>query len=303
MQIAETPLPQHRSLRILAAAAVICAVFLWGSSFAATKFALGYYPPLAVVAARMAIASILVLPLLGTVKKPDYRKGDWRWLALLALLQPCLYFYLETNALVYTTSSQAGMISALVPLLVVLGARLFLSEYLSGHMLAGVALSITGVIIMTVAGGSQDGAANPLLGNTLEFAAMCCAAGYMLTLKKLSARFHAFHLTGFQFITGAVVFAPFLFTLTADTGEAFALKPLGSLVFLGVFVTFAAFMFFNYAISKLPAGRVSVMVNLIPAVAVMMGWLVMDETLNPVQWAAIAIIMAGVAISQRNRSS
>jgi drug/metabolite transporter (DMT)-like permease len=44
-----------------------------------------------------------------------YQKGDWRWLALMGALEPCLYFRLEVNALRYTSAGQAGMVCALLP--------------------------------------------------------------------------------------------------------------------------------------------------------------------------------------------
>ena len=121
------------------------AVLLWGTSFVAMKYALTGFSPLAVVFLRMALASALMAFFWGRVPRAGRAKGDLKWLALVSLLQPCLYFLLEGFAVQFTTSAQAGMISALVPLLVAAGAWAFLHEVLSPRMLLGLALSLCGV--------------------------------------------------------------------------------------------------------------------------------------------------------------
>lgn len=284
---------------LLPLVSVLSAVILWGSSFAAMKLAVGYYPPVIVVGVRMIIALILILPLVSRLPKPLYQKGDWKFLALMALLEPCLYFFLESYALVYTTSSQAGMIAAIVPLLVLVGARTFLGEHMTGFALFGVILSVLGVIILTLSGQPQPNAPDPLLGNVLEFAAMCCAAGFILTLKHLSRRYHPLQLTAVQFFLGSLFFLPGFFLFPVDLSLSSGVKPLMLLLYLGTFVTFGAFALYNYAVSKMPAGQVSAFINLIPVVALLLGWGVMKEQINSVQWMAIVLVMMGVLISQK----
>ena len=108
-------------------AGLAAAVILWGTSFVATKAALTGFGPLVVAALRMLLSSAVMLPLWSRIPAPDRRSGDWRWLAWIALLYPCLYYILEGNALRLTTAGQAGTVSALVPLLVAVGARVFMS--------------------------------------------------------------------------------------------------------------------------------------------------------------------------------
>jgi drug/metabolite transporter (DMT)-like permease len=289
----------HKS-ELLPLVGVLGAVLLWGSSFATMKFAVGHFPPVIVVGVRMIIAFVLILPLLPRLPRPRYQPGDWKFLVLMALLEPCLYFFLEAYALVYTTSSQAGMIAALVPLLVIVGARLFMAEQASAFAQVGIVISIIGVIMLTVSGDPQHGAVNPMLGNVLEFAAMCCAAGFILMLKYLSVRYHALHLTAIQFFLGSLFFLPGFFLFPVEIQTALALKPLISILYLGTFVTFGAFALYNYAVSKMSVGRVSAFINLIPVVALLLGWGVMNEQINAMQWGAVVLVMTGVLISQKN---
>jgi hypothetical protein len=106
------------------------AVLFWGTSFVAVKTALGSFTPMTVIWLRMVIATLAFAPFARRLPRPDYRPGDWKVLLLAAVCIPCLYYLFEGYAILYTTSSQAGVISAIVPLLVAAGAWIFLHERL-----------------------------------------------------------------------------------------------------------------------------------------------------------------------------
>ena len=93
--------------------ALLGAVLLWGTSYAATKTAITHFSPMLLIWLRMVMASLILLPFWRKLPKPDYRPGDAKWLLGLGLLQPCLYFLLEVQALHYSTSSQVGAVAAL----------------------------------------------------------------------------------------------------------------------------------------------------------------------------------------------
>jgi len=176
--------PPARLAPHLPAVGLTVAVILWGTSFVATKVALTGFGPLTVIGLRMVLASTLMLPFWSHVPAPTRRHGDARWLLLLVLLYPCLYFTLEANAVNLTTASQAGAVSAVVPLLVAVGARVFLGERLARWAVVGLAVSIGGVVVLSLGGPAAATAANPALGNALEFGAL---AGYAVTTLVVSS--------------------------------------------------------------------------------------------------------------------
>lgn len=281
------------------------AVLLWGTSFVAMKYALTGFSPLAVVFLRMALASALLALVWGRVPKAGRRRGDLKWLGLMCLLQPCLYFLLEGYAVTLTTSAQAGMISSLVPLLVAAGAWAFLREALTARMVWGIFLSLCGVVWLSLGGTAEHNAPNPALGNVLELLAMCCASGYMLVLKHLSSRFDSWHLTGLQVFAGALFFLPGALATEPDwlaaPASALAAVPLDAwlaVAYLGGVVTLAAFGLYHKAVACLSSAQAAASINLVPLVAVFAGWLLLGETLAPGQFAACALILAGVLLGQ-----
>lgn len=195
-----------RGIDRLATAALFLAATLWGGSFIAMKLSIGVYGPMVVLFARMALASFCFLLLVGRFKSERYLPGDWKPLLFMALCEPCLYFLCEAMALTYTSASQAGMVVAILPLMVAVAARFVLNEHLTARTWAGFGLAVVGVFWLTLFSVSSEHAPNPALGNFLEFLAMCCAVGYIITLKRLCARFSPLFLTAVQAFVGCVFF-------------------------------------------------------------------------------------------------
>lgn len=280
--------------------AVIClvvAMALWGSSFIALKLAFAELPPLWVIFGRMLLGSLVFLLAWRWRGRIEYRGGDWKYLLGLAACEPCLYFIFEALALQNTSASQAGMITALLPLLVAMGAFVFLRERITRTTLAGFLLAMVGAVWLSLAGSADEHAVNPLLGNFYEFLAMLCAMGYTLLLKHLSARYSAFILTAMQAFIGSLFFLP-LALLGAPLPDEITALGLESVVYLGVVVTVGAYGLYNYGVSQLPASQATGFINLIPVFTLIFAALLLGERLNFWQMLAAAVVFAGVLLSQ-----
>ena len=291
-------LPLSRG-NILPYVALMAAVLFWGGSFVATRVAVKALHPQAVMLCRMVIACLTMLPFAGRLIPENWDSGDLKLLIPMVMLQPCLYFFLESNALKLTTSSQAGVISAFVPLLVGLGAWMFLAEQITFKTVSGLVISLAGVSLLTLWGTESVPGENPLLGNSLEVLAMVCAAGNMIIVKQLSSRYNSWTLTGLQFLGGLLFFSPGIRHLMAVPGETFQPDLLIALGFLGLFASVGAFGLYNWAMSRVQASRASVFINLVPVVAVVLGWSILGESLTPGQMVGAFIVGVGVFISQR----
>jgi drug/metabolite transporter (DMT)-like permease len=280
--------------------AVIAAVVLWGGSFSTMRLALDALHPWSVMWLRMIIALICILPLYKTVNLSVYRRGEWKLLLPAVILQPCLYFWLESTALGLTTSAQAGVISASVPLLVAVGAWIVLKEPLTRQIVLGLTLSLAGVAVLTLGGQATQNAPSPLLGNSLEFLAMVCAAGNMVLIRLLGRRYSAWTLTVMQVATGCLFFSPGLVHLMAVPAEVFTVQLVTILVFLGAGVTLGAFSLYNWAITRMPAGTASAHINLIPVIAVGCGFAFLGETMTLIQIVAAGVVLFSVLMTQRS---
>ncbi|MBU0970152.1 MAG: DMT family transporter [Proteobacteria bacterium] len=288
-------------------AAVLTAVFLWGSSFSAMRIVLNDLTPMAAIFLRLFIASLCIIPFAGKLIRPilqknggkkNRKKGDWKLLGGMVLFQPCLYFAFESRALIYTTSSQAAIVSACLPLMAGVAAWIFLSEAINAKVIIGLVLSITGVILLTLFQNQSVTAPNPILGNLLELMAMVAACGYMILVKQLSSRYNTWTLTALQVMGGTLFFLPGVFPLLSADPAIWTLKLILLLLFLGPCVSLGAFGLYNYGIRTIAVSKASICINLIPVIAMLLGWLVLGETLNFKQGVAVGIVILGVVISQ-----
>ncbi|TIC82368.1 DMT family transporter [Crenobacter intestini] len=284
--------------------ALILAMLLWASSFIALKYVFAVFDPVAVLFARMLIATVCVLPLIRlTGARGHYRKGDWKWLLALGLAEPCLYFLFEAQALMLTSASQAAILTATLPMLVAVGAMLFLGERQSARMWAGMAVSMAGVVWLTAGAGESASAPNPVLGNLLQFLAMVCGAAYMLVAKRLSGRYSPLLLTCVQSVTGSLWFGAAMFTPWVEWPTVFPLWPSFWVVYLGAGITLGSYGLYTWAVCRVPVAQAAMFTNLIPVFAVLLAWAILGETLNAAQWFACVLVFAGVWLSQRQNEA
>ena len=170
-------------VRIWPHLALLLAMVFWSTSYVALRIALSALDPFTVMAGRMGVATLLFLPLWGGLLRDLRRKGQWRWLLLMAFAEPCCYFLLETRALCLTTASQAGMIISLLPLITAVVAWRLLGERVSLRGWIGFALAVAGVVWLSLQSAVDETATAPVLGNFFEGLAMVCAALYTVLVE------------------------------------------------------------------------------------------------------------------------
>jgi drug/metabolite transporter (DMT)-like permease len=288
-----TPMP--------ASLCLIIATFLWGSSYIALKHAINVYDPVLVIFLRMLTTLLISLCLWRYVIRFEFKPGDWKYLIGMSLAEPCFYYLFEGHALEYTSASQAGVIVSCLPIIVAILAFLILKEYISKAIVVGFTLCIGGSILLTLLSPSTEQAPNPLLGNFLELMAMVCAAFYTVSVKHLVARYSPLTLIAIQGFSGSLFFAPFLFFIELPSENQHDLSALLSILYLGSCVTLGGYGMYNYAISKVSVLTAAAYSNLIPIFALILSAILLGEVLTLWQWVSIAVVFAGVIVSQRHQ--
>ena len=288
----------HRDSPALPILALIVACSLWASSFVVLKVAFRSYDPMVVLFGRMLVASLCFLALWRNFRGVRYQRGDWKPLLFMAFCEPCLYFVFESTALQYTDASQAGMIVALLPLMMAAAAHVFLGERHSMRTWAGFATAIAGACWLSASSQATAASPNPIFGNFMEFVAMVCATGYMITLKRMSVRYPPLFLTAVQAFCGTVFYLPLVFLPSTTPPTSFDPMGVAAILYLGLGITLVAYGLYNYGTSRIPASQASAFTNLIPVVTLIMGVLLLDERLLPAQYLASALVLLGVWLSQ-----
>ncbi|MEX2132436.1 MAG: DMT family transporter [Pseudohongiellaceae bacterium] len=277
--------------------ALILAMMLWGSSFVALKVALEELAPMVVIFLRMVIGALGFLAIWPWIRTGfRYQSGDWKYLLSMSLFEPCLYFVFEANGLRFTSAGQAGMITAMLPLMVAAAAWFVLDERNSLRQWFGFVIAVTGVIAMSLAGEPNLQAPRPLLGNALQLAAMICAVGYTLMVKKLILRYSAIVLTALQCFIGVLFFLPL--AAMSEWPQQMSWQTAWIIVYLGLVITLGTYGLYNYSLGHLKASVAAGYTNLLPVFALLFSMVLLGERLTTAQWLAIGVIFSGVLVSQ-----
>ncbi len=284
--------------RLLPALALLAATVLWGSSFVAMKFAFRELHPLLVIFGRMLLAALCFLPFVPSFTRLPLRRHHILPLLAMGFFEPCLYFLLESAALLRTSASQAAMITTMLPLLVAMAAGLLLGERITMRTVAGFVVAAAGAIWLSLAGHATTASPDPVLGNFLEFLAMVSATGYIILVKHLSRTLPPLFLTAVQCFVGVAFFLPVLLLPGVGLPAAVHLPSLLAVVYLGIGVSAGAYGLYNYGTSRLPASQAVAFINLIPVFTILFGFFILQERLGLWQVVACLVVFAGVLLSQ-----
>ncbi len=289
--------------KIIPHIALTIGMFFWASSFIGFKFALTVYSPFEVVAGRMIIATIICSPLLKGLL-PILKHPKKRLILIGGILcEPCFYFLFETAALRYTSSAQAGMVIAIMPLCVAFCAWLMLKEKQRLQTWIGFILAFVGVFWLSFSGESSQSAPNPFLGNMLELGAVFCGVFYTLSCRHITTEISSWVFTAGMALGGALFYIPLALLPIEVTPVVLDVEiphwlPFVSIIYLGIMVSIAGYGLYNYGVSTLSATEAGAYVNLIPVITLIIGVYFLEETLTFEQYFASAFILIGMLLSQ-----
>ncbi len=287
-----------KNFNLIGLFSIIFAMFIWGSSFIALKSAMADLGEFTVIFLRMFIASLCFLYFIKGFLKYDFTKDDIRYILLLALFEPCLYFIFEAKALLYTSASQAGMITSLMPLITAMSAGYFLKEIISKQLIFGSLIAMIGAVWLSVQATTTVSAPDPMLGNFLELCAMICGAGYTIVTRYLVEKYSALFITAIQAFIGAIFFFPFFIYEYFTRTMTFTTEAMSWVVYLGVVVTLGGYGLYNFALTKIEASKAAMFVNLIPIFTLILAFLILGEKLSTQELIASLTILSGVILSQ-----
>ncbi|MGW0815256.1 DMT family transporter [Streptomyces viridiviolaceus] len=292
-----SPAPSRRP-HLLAAGAATVTVVLWASAFVSIRSAGEAYSPGALALGRL-LSGAVTLGVICLLRREGWPpRPAWRGIAISGLLWFGFYMVVLNWGEQQVDAGTAALVVNVGPILIaLLGARL-LGDALPPRLVAGMAVSFAGAV--TVGLSMSGGGGSSLLGVVLCLLAAVAYAGGVVAQKPALAQASALQVTTFGCLVGAVVCLPFGGQLVHEAADA-PLSATLNMVYLGVFPTALAFTTWAYALARTTAGRMGATTYAVPALVVLMSWLVLDEVPGLLTLAGGALCLAGVAVS-RSRS-
>ena len=281
--------------------AVFLYVVIIGHSFLFTKIALRAAGPLEILAHRFSAAFAgMLIPLLAGWVKVNYSAARIKKIIPLAVFYPLLFFGFQTSGIQYSSTSEAGIISALSPVFTLVLAAYFLKEKSSILQKLSIALSVLGVIYIALMKDASLDAQNAL-GITFLLLACLAIAGYNVLGRKLTQTFSNIELSVIMITISFIVFnvVAVVKNLLAGNIRAF-FAPLSdmsfviSIVYLGVLSSLVTSLMTNYVLSKMEASRMGVFVNLGTVVTIIAGIMFLKEEFYYYHVIGSILVIGGV---------
>lgn len=281
----------------LAVLFILLDVLFWGFSFISTKVVLSQIPPISIALFRQIIAVmtlIILLTLTGT--KLKIARKDAGYIVLASFFGIVMYFVLENTGLLYTTASNASMIVASLPIFTIFAEALLFRLKVTGGMILCLILSTIGVAMVVTVDGRLDLSSLRLWGNLLVMGAIISWVIYTILNRRLSESYSSLTLTTLQSAASIILFIPLVIPEMGrwPAASEITLTVFANLLFLGVFCSGFAYVFYIYASRRLGLTVVSAFLNLIPVVTVIFGHLLLQDTLSWMQVLGMALIMTAI---------
>ena len=273
-------------------------VALWGTSFLAIKVSLQSFTPDQVVVLRLSIgALVLTLFMLARGKHLPKKPIAWVHFMILGLVGNVLPFWFIAKGQLFVTSSMAGLLMAIMPLVTLILAHFFIpKENLNRNKLLGFVFGISGIVL--ILGPTILGSENSLVGCLLVLFAAILYAANSIIARRLPTYSSAVVSTGVVICAALIslMIWPSVLDIDWQPKSTFALL---TIAWLGIFPTGVAVIVFFVLIRRAGPTFLSNINYLIPLVAYFIGALVLGELVVWHDMIALAAILSGIAVSRR----
>ncbi|MGR7994130.1 DMT family transporter [Xanthobacter sp. ZOL 2024] len=282
---------------------IILFCLIWSSAFAAAKTAVVDCPPLLLLCARFLLAGGVLLAACALMGQ--FSRISWRTLAMFAIigtLNNAAYLGFSFMGMTTVSAGFTAVVVSATPLLTALAAAPLLGERLTPRKLVGLLLGFVGVAFVLRSRLGQ-GHEDPL-GTVFVLAALVSLTAGTLAYKRMRLPAGTLVMgSGIQALAGGAVLAPIAF-LMEDPGQVH-LTP--SLVTAFLYLTLAgsvgAFSLWLLILNRSSATKASALHFLMPPLGLMFGWLLLGETVPPLDILGIVPIALGIRLVTTQRAS
>ncbi len=277
-------------------------VFVWGANFSVLKLAFHTFSPLAFNVLRFLLATAVLTAILRWHGQPlGVARADlWRVIAL-GVIGHGIYQTLFVQGVARTTTANASLLMATVPIFVALFSVLLHLEQVTPRRWAGILLSFAGIAMVTMGSGQQIQFGSwHLAGDLLVLGGAATWAIYTVMSKPLLARYSPLHLTAVSMVPGTAALT--LLGMPAMWTQRWsAIEPAAwvGLIYSAVFSLALAYLIWFTGVQRVGNARTAVYSNGTPVVASLLAWAVLREPFGALQAMGGVVILIGLVLAQR----
>ncbi|WP_237980815.1 DMT family transporter [Bacillus thuringiensis] len=285
---------------ILGAICLSLAASIWGGMYVVSKYVLDFIPPLTLVWLRFIIAFVVLYAILKIAekkqkKKITIRKKDWLLFAWIGFIG---YFISITCQFIGTKLSDAhtgSLVTSATPAFMVIFAAIILKEKLTTRRLFSTIIATIGVIIVI---GWDIEIGSYFIGTIILVGAAITWALLSMYVKIASARFSSLVITTYAIFFSLFFITPFMiWEFQSNPIEHMNMYVVLGVLYLGIISTAGAFFLWNKGLELMDASIGSLFFFFQPIVGSLLGWLLLNETLNSNFFIGGILIICSVFIT------
>jgi drug/metabolite transporter (DMT)-like permease len=276
------------------AALLVALSLIWGSAFTMNDVVVEEVSPFTIVAGRLLLASLLLTAGAFLFRSGLPPRSAWGVLLILAVLNNVVPFTLITWAQEHITSSLAATLNATMPLMTFAIAAAAGTERPTPDRALGVAIGFAGAIVL-IGPDLTDITSSNALG---DLAVLGGSAGYAVStvIARQKLQGDAMSLASGQMIFGALIATPLALAIDGAPDLSISTEASLSWIGLGALSSGVAYVIFFTLVQRISATSISLVSYLIPLVATVMGWAVLDEHIGVNLFVGLAMIIVGMLL-------
>ena len=278
----------------------------WAANIVLARYVAGTAPPMTLSCVRWIGAFVLLWPF-----AKEHLRRDWPTLRanlpLLLLLSATGFAYNNAAsyiALQYTQALNALLIQSSGPLFIALWALVLFGLRLTWAQLAGIAISLAGVLIILLRGDISALAAIHFNKGDLMFASAVLAFGLYSSVMTRRPVTHPLSLITFTMGCGSLMLVPFAaWEIASGFSPRTDLLTAATLAYVVIFPSALAYLFLNRGIALIGPNRAAPFLHLVPVFGSAMAIVLLGEELKLFHVVGYALVLAGVIIASRQGSA
>ncbi len=281
------------------------AVLLWAGNWVFARALRFDAPPVALAFWRWLIALVILSPLAYAHVRRQWRVilGAWRVLGLLALLATVLQHIPVYIGLHDTTATNGALLNSATPILIFMLSRLLVGEAVSFRQALGVAISLAGVVAIIARGDVTLLAGLHLNGGDLwVLLATLAWAIYTVCLRWRPAQLDPLAMLWTIAALGVAAMVPlYAWELASGRTLNFTFAAVTGIVYMGVFATVVAYVFWNRAVQLVGPNRAGPFMYLMLVYTPLLAIVFLGERLYLYHFIGCALIVGGIFMTASAR--
>jgi drug/metabolite transporter (DMT)-like permease len=283
---------------LLAHAAAAAAALSAGTAVVATRFVIGETDPISLVFYRYLISIVCFAPFLPALwPRNRFEAAEYAKIAMFGILFFVLFPWAFNASLQYNPAARGAVGLATIPIQTLLVAAAFGSERMTAAKVAGVLLAFSGILVAFGAEAIGDANTSYFYGDALMLLGVLCAAVYSVLSRPTLMRRGPLFVTALAMAFAVVALLPVVAVKNGGlTLPALTVKGWLAVAFLGTVAGTLQFSLFMWALRWLPPTTTVLYLTLNPITAMVLGIILLGETLTFALVAGMALVLVGIVV-------